>query len=94
MTISFNLTPGASLGQAVDAIQKIERDSNLPLSVTTGFQGTAQVFQESLKGQGILVLAAIFAAYVRARHPLRELHPSDHHHLRPAVGRHRRAASC
>src|SRR5207344_3057590 len=58
------LVPGTSLGQAVDAIHKIERDSNLPLSITTGFQGNAQVFQESLKGQGVLVLAAIFAAYV------------------------------
>ena len=58
VTISFNLIPGASLGPAVDAIHKIERELNLPLSVTTGFQGNAQVFQESLKGQGILVLAA------------------------------------
>ena len=49
---------------AVDAIRKLERESNLPLSVTTGFQGNAQVFQESLKGQGILVLAAVFAAFV------------------------------
>src|SRR5258707_12723708 len=53
-----------SLGQAVDAIYKIEREANLPLSITTGFQGNAQVFQESLKGQGILVLAAVFAAFV------------------------------
>src|SRR3954465_641800 len=64
VTISFNLDPGASLGSAVDAIQQIERDSNLPLSIVTGFQGNAQVFQESLKGQGILVLAAVFAAFV------------------------------
>src|SRR3954468_1652807 len=64
VTISFNLNPGASLGSAVDAIRQIERDSNLPLSITTGFQGNAQVFQESLKGQGILVLAAVFAAFV------------------------------
>jgi HAE1 family hydrophobic/amphiphilic exporter-1 len=64
VTISFNLAPGFSLGQAVDAIKRIERESNLPASVASGFQGTAQVFQESLKGQGILVLAAIFAAYV------------------------------
>src|SRR2546423_4482593 len=42
----------------------MEREANLPLSITTGFQGNAQVFQDSLKGQGILVLAAIFAAYV------------------------------
>jgi hydrophobic/amphiphilic exporter-1 (mainly G- bacteria), HAE1 family len=64
VTISFNLAPGYSIGDAVSAIQKIERDSNLPATITTGFQGTAQVFQESLKGQGILILAAIFAAYV------------------------------
>jgi HAE1 family hydrophobic/amphiphilic exporter-1 len=64
VTISFNLAPGYSLGDAVSAIQKLERDSNLPATVSTGFQGTAQVFQESLKGQGILILAAIFAAYV------------------------------
>jgi HAE1 family hydrophobic/amphiphilic exporter-1 len=64
VTISFNLAPGFSLGQAVDAIKQIERESNLPASIATGFQGTAQVFQDSLKGQGVLVLAAIFAAYV------------------------------
>ena len=64
VTISFNLAPGNSLGEAVDAIKQIERDSNLPASVVSGFQGSAQVFQDSLKGQGVLVLAAIFAAYV------------------------------
>jgi hydrophobic/amphiphilic exporter-1 (mainly G- bacteria), HAE1 family len=64
VTISFNLAPGNSLGQAVDAIREIERDMRLPITVSTGFQGSAQVFQESLKGQGLLVLAAIFAAYV------------------------------
>jgi hydrophobic/amphiphilic exporter-1 (mainly G- bacteria), HAE1 family len=64
VTISFNLAPGYSIGQAVDAIAAIERDMRLPASVTTGFQGAAAVFQDSLKGQGVLVLAAIFAAYV------------------------------
>jgi hydrophobic/amphiphilic exporter-1 (mainly G- bacteria), HAE1 family len=64
VTISFNLAPGTSLGYAVDQIHRIEREAGLPASVTTGFQGSAQVFQESLRGQGILVLAAIFAAYV------------------------------
>src|SRR5262249_20958276 len=64
VTISFNLAPGFSLGQAVDAIREVEREARLPASITTGFQGTAAVFQESLKGQGILVLAAIFASYV------------------------------
>jgi HAE1 family hydrophobic/amphiphilic exporter-1 len=64
VTISFNLQPGFSLGQAVDAIQKLEREDRVPATITTGFQGTAQVFQDSLRGQGILILAAIFAAYV------------------------------
>ncbi len=64
VTISFNLAPGYSIGQAVDAIAAIERDMRIPASVTTGFQGAAAVFQDSLKGQGVLVLAAIFASYV------------------------------
>ncbi|AMN41855.1 efflux RND transporter permease subunit [Rhodoplanes sp. Z2-YC6860] len=64
VTISFNLAPGMALGDATAAIEALERDANLPASVTTGFQGTAQVFQESLKGQGVLILAAIFAAFV------------------------------
>ena len=64
VTISFNLAPGYSLGQAVDAIQAIEREARLPATISTGFQGSAAVFQESLKGQGLLVLAAIFASYV------------------------------
>ena len=64
VTLSFNLAPGFSLGQAVDAIKEVEREARLPAIINTGFQGTAAVFQESLKGQGILVLAAIFAAYV------------------------------
>ena len=64
VTISFNLAPNFSLGQAVDAISQLEQDERLPATITTGFQGTAQVFQDSLRGQGILILAAIFAAYV------------------------------
>jgi len=64
VTISFNLAPGTSLGDAVTRIQQVERDFNLPATISTGFQGTAQVFQESLKGQGILILAAVFAAFV------------------------------
>jgi HAE1 family hydrophobic/amphiphilic exporter-1 len=64
VTISFNLLEGYSLGDAVSAIKRVEREANLPATVATGFQGTAQVFQDSLKGQGVLILAAIFAAYV------------------------------
>jgi HAE1 family hydrophobic/amphiphilic exporter-1 len=64
VTISFNLAPGFAIGDATAAIRNIERESNLPATVTTGFQGNAQVFEQSLKGQGILILAAIFAAFV------------------------------
>jgi hydrophobic/amphiphilic exporter-1 (mainly G- bacteria), HAE1 family len=64
VTISFNLAPGFSLGQAVDAITQLERQEGVPATISTGFQGTAQVFQDSLRGQGVLILAAIFAAYV------------------------------
>jgi HAE1 family hydrophobic/amphiphilic exporter-1 len=64
VTISFNLAPGNSLGYAVDEITKIEAASNLPVTIFTGFSGTAQVFQDSLRGQGVLILAAVFAAFV------------------------------
>ena len=64
MTIFFSTDPGYALGQAVDAIHQVEQEAHLPASITTGFQGNAQVFEDSLKGQGALVLAAIFAAFV------------------------------
>src|SRR5437762_7992821 len=64
VTISFNLAPGYSLGYAVDQITAIEGASNLPATIATGFSGTAQVFQDSLRGQGVLILAAVFAAFV------------------------------
>ncbi|WP_315832945.1 efflux RND transporter permease subunit [Bradyrhizobium prioriisuperbiae] len=64
VTISFNLAPGVSLGYAVDKITGLEQQSNLPVTIVTGFSGTAQVFQESLRGQGVLILAAVFAAFV------------------------------
>jgi hydrophobic/amphiphilic exporter-1 (mainly G- bacteria), HAE1 family len=64
VTISFNLAPGVSLGEAVQRIQETERAANLPVTVTTGFQGTAQVFQDSLRGQGMLLVAAILVIYI------------------------------
>jgi HAE1 family hydrophobic/amphiphilic exporter-1 len=64
MTISFSTDPGFALGQAVDAIRQVEQDEHLPDTITTAFQGSAQVFEDSLKGEGLLVLAAIFAAFV------------------------------
>src|ERR1700686_860275 len=64
VTISFNLAPNYSLGYAVDEITKIEQSSNLPATIATGLSGSAQVFQDSLRGQGVLILAAVFAAFV------------------------------
>ena len=64
VTVSFNLAPGFAIGDATAAIRALERESDLPATVSTGFQGNAQVFEQSLKGQGILILAAIFAAFV------------------------------
>ncbi|MGY3698324.1 HAE1 family hydrophobic/amphiphilic exporter-1 [Bradyrhizobium sp. USDA 3240] len=64
VTISFNLAPGNSLGYAVDKITELEQNANLPPTIATGFSGTAQVFQDSLRGQGVLILAAVFAAFV------------------------------
>ncbi|HEX7966719.1 MAG TPA: multidrug efflux RND transporter permease subunit [Stellaceae bacterium] len=64
VTISFNLAPGMSLGDAVAAIGRVERQLNLPVTVATGFQGTAQVFQDSLKGQGLLLIAAVLVIYM------------------------------
>ena len=64
VTISFNLAPGVSLGYAVDKITQLEQAANLPVTIATGFSGTAQVFQDSLRGQGVFILAAVFAAFV------------------------------
>ena len=64
VTISFNLRPGVALGDAVAAIQNIERQSNLPAGVSTAFQGTAAVFKDSLSNQPLLILAAVLVIYL------------------------------
>ncbi|HVJ41936.1 MAG TPA: multidrug efflux RND transporter permease subunit [Dongiaceae bacterium] len=64
VTISFNLSPGVSLGAAVDLITRAEHDMNLPETISSSFQGTAQVFQDSLANQGLLLMAAVFVIYV------------------------------
>jgi len=64
VTISFNLAPGVSLGQAVDAIKAVEKTIGLPSAVTPGFSGSAAQFQDSLKGQGLLILAAVLVIYI------------------------------
>ena len=63
VTISFNLKPGVSLGDAVAQVQKLALQT-LPATVTTSFQGTAQAFQSSMKGLGWLLLLAILVIYL------------------------------
>ncbi len=63
-TISFNLAPGASLGDAVGAIRAATRQLGLPASVETGFQGAALAFQGSLDNTLLLILAAIVTMYI------------------------------
>ena len=63
-TISFNLANGASLGDAVKAIEATEREIGLPVSVKTGFQGSALAFRSSLSSTLLLILAAIVAVYI------------------------------
>ena len=64
VTLSFNLAPGFSLGEAVDAIRAAERQIALPTSINATFQGTAQAFQASLANQPLLILAALIAVYI------------------------------
>ncbi len=64
VTISFNLMPGTSIGEAVASIQKMERELGKPLSLATSFQGNAQAFQASLSSTPILVLAALVVIYL------------------------------
>jgi HAE1 family hydrophobic/amphiphilic exporter-1 len=64
VTLSFNLAPGASIGQAVTAVQKATASLHMPASVATSFQGNAQAFQSSLSSTPPLILAALFAVYV------------------------------
>jgi HAE1 family hydrophobic/amphiphilic exporter-1 len=63
VTISFNLRPGIALGQAVDGVNRVARDT-LPPDISTSFQGTAQAFESSLSGLGILLLMAIAVIYL------------------------------
>ncbi|SJZ74955.1 hydrophobic/amphiphilic exporter-1, HAE1 family [Enhydrobacter aerosaccus] len=64
VTISFNLAPGTAIGQAVAAIQQVEKSLGKPLSLATSFQGNAQAFQSSLSSTPILVLAALIVIYL------------------------------
>jgi HAE1 family hydrophobic/amphiphilic exporter-1 len=63
VTISFNIKPGVSLGDVVTAVEKAAR-ATLPATISTGFQGTAQAFQTSMKGMGLLLIMAIVVIYI------------------------------
>jgi multidrug efflux pump len=64
VTVSFNLAPGTSLGQAVDLINHAERDIHMPSDILGTFAGTAQAFQDSLSNEPMLILAALLSVYI------------------------------
>ncbi len=90
-TISFDVPRGGSLGGAVAAIRRAEKEVNMPASVITSFQGAASAFQVSLSNELYLILAAVLLMDIILGVLVRELHPSDHDPLHPSLGRHRRA---
>src|SRR5262249_51936493 len=63
-TISFNLAPRVSLGEAVTQIEKVRQDLNLPASMQGSFQGTARAFITSLANEPLLILAALVTVYI------------------------------
>jgi multidrug efflux pump len=63
-TISFNLPPGVALSNAVDAIEKVQREIGFPASIRGDFAGTAQAFQDSLTNEPILIAAALIIVYI------------------------------
>jgi multidrug efflux pump len=64
VTVSFNLAPDTSLGEAVQAIDTARMEIGLPKSIQAGFQGTAQAFQASLQNEPLLILAALVTVYI------------------------------
>jgi multidrug efflux pump len=64
VTLSFNLAPGVSLGNAVDAVNKVRNEIGMPLGIQAAFQGTAEAFRASLANEPILILAAIVTVYI------------------------------
>jgi multidrug efflux pump len=64
VTLSFNLSQGVSLGQAVNAIKQAQQEIGLPASIHAGFQGTAAAFQASLANEPVLILAALLTVYI------------------------------
>jgi multidrug efflux pump len=64
ITVSFNLADNASLGDAISAVEKVQKDMHMPASVQYGFQGTAASFQASLANEPLLILAALVTVYI------------------------------
>jgi hydrophobic/amphiphilic exporter-1 (mainly G- bacteria), HAE1 family len=64
VTITFNLAPGYTLGEAVVAMRELEREVKVPPTITSAFAGTAQVFESSFRDQPLLILAAILTIYI------------------------------
>ena len=64
VTLTFNLAPNVALGDAVDALQQVQREMGMPSTIHPSFQGTAQAFQDSLKNEPYLILAALVAVYI------------------------------
>jgi multidrug efflux pump len=64
VTLSFNLAPGVSLGEAVDVIHNAEQQIGFPQSIQASFQGSAAAFQNSLAGEPLLILAALVTVYI------------------------------
>jgi multidrug efflux pump len=64
ITLSFNLAPNASLGDAVNAVNKVKNEIGLPPSIQAAFQGSAQAFQASLANEWVLILAAVVTVYI------------------------------
>ena len=64
VTLSFNLAPGVSLGEATKAIDEAEKEIGLPISIHTSFQGTAAAFRNSLSSEPLLILAAVITVYI------------------------------
>ncbi len=64
VTISFNLAPGVSLGQATTAIEKAQREISFPATIQGSFQGTAAAFKDSLSSEPILILTALLTVYI------------------------------
>jgi len=64
VTVSFNLAPNAALGNAITAIEKVQKSLNMPPTVQAAFQGTAAAFESSLSNEALLILAALVAVYI------------------------------